>query len=376
VSEGPATRLVELARRLRADGVRVGAAEVVAGLRALAAIDASRRDDARLALQTVFCSRCDDLQRFDAAFEAVFGMAGADVLRDPPSSGGNGDDDDEPGEGPQTTLDAEGGRRDPDAAPIVGAVWSDVAVDRAKNFAEYTDEERAAVRRALERLARRTPRRRSRRTRPTRRRRGNVLDLRGTVRASLPLGGEPVRRQWRGPTERPRPLVFACDVSGSMEPYARMLLQYVQACVTARRRVEVFAFGTRLTRITHELAVRDPDDALARAAEAVTDWSGGTRIGASIGQLNREHAGRLGRGAVVVVLSDGWDRGDPDLLGAEMARLRQTAHRVVWVNPLAAQPDYQPLARGMRAAIPHTERLLPGESLRSLEELVGVLEEL
>jgi hypothetical protein len=168
--------------------------------------------------------------------------------------------------------------------------------------------------------------------------------------------------------------VLVCDVSGSMAPYARMLLQYLHACVAARRRVEAFAFGTRLTRITHELTGRDHDRALDRATAAVTDFSGGTRIGAALAQLNRDHGRRLGRGAVVVILSDGWDRGDPEQLDAEMARLRRAAHRLVWLNPLAAHPDYEPLTRGMRAAVPHTDELLAGNSLASLEQLAAILE--
>jgi uncharacterized protein with von Willebrand factor type A (vWA) domain len=159
-----------------------------------------------------------------------------------------------------------------------------------------------------------------------------------------------------------------------MAPYARMLLQYVQASVAARSRVEAFAFGTRLTRVTRELAGRDPDRALARATAATDDWSGGTRIGAALATLNREHGRRIGRGAVVVVLSDGWDRGDPDELAAEMARLRRCAHRVIWLNPLAADPRYEPLTRGMQAAMPHIDRLLPGNSLASLEQLAELME--
>jgi hypothetical protein len=161
-----------------------------------------------------------------------------------------------------------------------------------------------------------------------------------------------------------------------MAPYARMLLQYMHACVAARRRVEAFAFGTRLTRITQELAGRDHDHALDRAAAVVTDFSGGTRIGGAIAELNRVHGRRLGRGSVVVVLSDGWDRGDPALLEVEMARLRRAAYRLVWLNPLAAHPDYEPLARGMQAAVPHTDRLLAGNSLASLEQLAELLEEM
>ena len=161
-----------------------------------------------------------------------------------------------------------------------------------------------------------------------------------------------------------------------MTPYARMLLQYIHACLVARRRVEAFAFGTRLTRITHELSGRDHDRALDRTAAAVTDFAGGTRIGEALAELNRVHGRRLGRGAAVVILSDGWDRGDPEVLAAEMARLRRTAHRLVWLNPLAAHPDYAPLTRGMRAAIPYADRLLAGNSLASLQELAQTLEDM
>ena len=170
--------------------------------------------------------------------------------------------------------------------------------------------------------------------------------------------------------------MLVCDVSGSMAPYARMLLQYLQAAVAARARVEAFVFGTRLTRVTRELAGRDPDRALrARRRRASQDWSGGTRIGEALAELNRVHGRRIGRGALVVVLSDGWDRGDPELLAQEMARLRRCAHRVVWLNPLAADPRYAPLTRGMQAAMPYVDHLLPGNSIASLEALAELMEE-
>jgi uncharacterized protein with von Willebrand factor type A (vWA) domain len=258
---------------------------------------------------------------------------------------------------------------------ILPAAWSEVELLHTKDFAEYSDLEMALARELIARLARRGPVRRSRRTRASRRR-GHAPDLRRLLRASMRTGGEPVERHWRTTTNRPRPVVLVCDVSGSMTPYARMLLQYLHACVAARRRVEAFAFGTRLTRITHELGGRDHDRALERAAEAVVDFAGGTRIGAALAELNRVHGRRLGRGAVVVILSDGWDRGDPEQLGAEMERLRRSAHRLVWLNPLAAHPGYEPLTRGMRAAVPHTDELLAGNTLMSLEQLAEVLEEI
>ncbi len=168
--------------------------------------------------------------------------------------------------------------------------------------------------------------------------------------------------------------MLVCDVSGSMEPYARMLLQYMQACVAARRRVEAFVFGTRLTRVTAELAGRDPDRALDRAAGAAQDWSGGTRIGEALATLNREHGRRLGRGAIVVLLSDGWDRGEPEELAAEMARLQRCAHSLIWLNPLKAHPGYEPLTRGMQAALPHVDHFLSGNSISSLADLAKLMQ--
>ncbi|MCW3064398.1 MAG: hypothetical protein JWN32_1570, partial [Solirubrobacterales bacterium] len=258
---------------------------------------------------------------------------------------------------------------------VVPAAASEIELLRAMDFADYTDAERARARAIIARLGVRGPLRRSRRTRPVRRRRGDHPDLRGTLRASMRHGGEPIDRRWRAATTRPRPLVLILDVSGSMEPYARALMQYAHACVAARRRVEVFAFGTRLTRITRELARRDPDAALARAAGAVDDWQGGTRIGSSLATLNREHGRRISRSAVAVVLSDGWDRGEPDELATEIARLGRCVHRLVWLNPLKAHPDYEPLTRGMVAAMPHLDLFLAGNSIAALEELASILEE-
>jgi uncharacterized protein len=371
-AEGLAARVGELAGAMRAQGSRVGVGEVLAAVRCLDVVDPASRQDARLALRSVLCSTRVDLERFDVAFYAVFGDGrppdedhslaelGAIEREALPSMGVP-----DPTGRPATEVD-------PTPVP---AAWSEVELLREKDFAHYTLAEAQAARELIARLARRHPRRLSRRTHPSRRR-GHSPDLRATVRESLRTGGEPLHRRWRTPTTRPRQLVLVCDVSGSMAPYARMLLQYMHACVAARRRVEAFAFGTRLTRITYELNGRDHDRALDRAAAAVTDFSGGTRIGAALAELNRVHGRRLGRGAAVVILSDGWDRGDPELLESEMARLRRAAHRLVWLNPLAAHPDYEPLTRGMRAAVPHTDELLAGNSLASLEQLAEILEEM
>ncbi|PTL60373.1 vWA domain-containing protein [Paraconexibacter algicola] len=366
---GPDGRVVALAGALRARGVRVGSGEVVTAVRALGVVDAGSRDDVRLALRAVLCGRPGDLPAFDAAFAEVFGAAVPDARIAPVDLGGG------------STLalprvavpDAPPAPRTAGLEPVVvPAAFSDVELLHDKDFADYTDAERAAARTVLRELARRGPTRLGRRTRPSHGR--GRPDPAATLRAALRTGGEPLRLPRRRRTPAPRALVLVLDVSGSMAPYARMLLQYAQAAAAARSRVEVFAFGTRLTRLTLELrSSRDPDRALERAAEAVDDWAGGTRIGASLGTLNREHGRRLGRGAVVVLLSDGWDRGEPELLAAEMARLRRSAHRVVWLNPLKATPGYAPLAAGMAAALPHADHFIPGHSLGSVAELAALL---
>ena len=176
------------------------------------------------------------------------------------------------------------------------------------------------------------------------------------------------------PGERPRRLVLLLDVSGSMEPYARALLRFVHAAVVGRQRVEAFALGTRLTRVTRELSSRDPDIALREAARGVHDWSGGTRLGDGLRAFNDQWGVRgMARGAVVVVLSDGWDRGDPEVLAEQMQRLRRVAHRVVWVNPLKVTPGYAPLARGMAAALPYVDEFVEGHSLAAMEHLAKVI---
>jgi uncharacterized protein with von Willebrand factor type A (vWA) domain len=350
-----------LAARMRAGGARVGVGEVLSAQRALAAVPP---DAAREALRATLCASRRDLMTFEMAWAEL--TAGGDLdeaLIDLMQTAG--------ALLPRVAV--------PTAAPVLGeglqsadsevvaAAWSSEELLLHKDFAAYTEAERMLARALVARLAIRGPRRRSRRTHVARR--GPVHDMRGTLRASLRHGGEPIERRWRAPVSRPRPMLLVVDVSGSMAPYARMLLQYVQAAVAARRRVEAFAFGTRLTRITQELQGRDPDRALARATSAAVDIGGGTRMGEALAQLNREHGRRVGRGAVVVLLSDGWDRGDPELL-------HRTAHRLVWLNPLAADPRYEPLTRGMQAALPHTDHLLPGNSIASLRALAELMEEL
>jgi uncharacterized protein len=360
---------------MRAAGARVGVDELLGAHRALRTVDPADREAAYFALRAALCSRREDLVAFDAAFAECFASpAGQDP---PPHLPEPVMEIPSPAlprlavpraEAPELEVEPE----------VVPAAWSDVELLREKDFADYTDAERLVARRIIRRIATAGPLRPSRRTRPARRSgappHAARPDLRRTIRASLRTGGDPIERHWREPAERPRPLVLVCDVSGSMEPYARMLLQYMQACVAARRRVEAFVFGTRLTRVTGELAGRDPDRALDRAAGAAEDWSGGTRIGGALATLNREHGRRLGRGAIVVLLSDGWDRGDPGELAEEMARLHRCAQRLIWLNPLKASPAYEPLTRGMQAALPHVDHFLAGNSIASLEELAGLMQ--
>jgi uncharacterized protein with von Willebrand factor type A (vWA) domain len=260
---------------------------------------------------------------------------------------------------------------DDDGVPTLTVRWSPVEVLRDRDFAAYTPEEFDEARRLMADLRLAGALRASRRHRPARRGR---TDVRRTVRRALRAGGEPVQRSFVGPSTRPRRVVLLCDVSGSMEPYARALVRFLHTAVVGRGRVEAFALGTRLTRITRELSSRDPDEALAAAARRVHDWSGGTRLGEGLREFNDRWGVRgMARGAVVVILSDGWDRGEPDVLAEQMARLARVAYRVVWVNPLKATPEYAPLARGMAAALPYVDEFVEGHSVAALENLVEVI---
>jgi uncharacterized protein with von Willebrand factor type A (vWA) domain len=241
-----------------------------------------------------------------------------------------------------------------------------------KDFATYTDDELRAAQLLMARLRFIGPPRRSFRYHSSRR--GQRPDLHATLRASLRAGGEPIRRQWREPGERLRKLVLLLDISGSMEPYARAMLRFVHAAVSGRQRVEAFAIGTRLTRMTKELNSRDPDMALAQASRRVKDWSGGTRLGECLRVFNDDWGVRgMARGAIVVILSDGWDRGGPEVLAEQMQRLQRTSYQTVWVNPLKVTPGYAPLARGMAAALPYVDAFVEGHSLAAMEELSQVI---
>lgn len=258
--------------------------------------------------------------------------------------------------------------------PSITLRFSGVETLGEKDFADYTDDEMRQAQRFMESLRMAGAPRRSLRRTPSRSPKGRP-DLRRTVRASLASGGEPVRRRSTRAGTRPRRIVFLLDVSGSMEPYARALVRFVHAGVAGRQRVEAFTLGTRLTRVTRELSSKDPDRALHLASRQVRDWSGGTRLGETLRAFNEEWGVRgMARSAIVVVLSDGWDRGDPTVLAEQMQRLSRVAHRIVWVNPLKVTPGYAPLARGMAAALPYVDDFVEGHSLEALETLTRVID--
>ncbi|HEY2937429.1 MAG TPA: VWA domain-containing protein [Gaiellaceae bacterium] len=356
--------VVTFGRVLREAGLEVGPGRIADALRGLDAVDLTRQDDVYWTLRTTIVSRRDELDAFDAAFHAWFlGIGREPQLRKvpPPPRRGDRRRGAEPGPGPEL----EGNEIE------LGSYSGEEAL-REKDFGSMTREEFERTRKLIAAIATQRPRRRSRRLR--RDSRGHALDVRGLVRASLATGGDPVERVFRSRVERLRKLVLVLDVSGSMESYARALLLYLHAARGSGKGVETFAFGTRLTRLTPDLASRDPEAAFAQAAKRVTDWSGGTRIGESLKAYNDEWGRRaLTRGAVVVILSDGCERGDNALVGREMARLARQAYAVVWVNPLKGHDEYEPLAGGMRAALPHVDRFLPGHNVASLESLSEVL---
>ncbi|HSO95665.1 MAG TPA: VWA domain-containing protein [Acidimicrobiia bacterium] len=362
--------VVAFARVLRRAGLDVPVGATVTLGEAFAAVGLEQRDALYWAGRAVVLRRREDGPVYDAAFRAFWDAEPPTAVPAPDSTETItiGLDDDA---GPDTDAPDEPDDGGDDVQLRVR--WSPAELLRHRDFAACSPAELDEARRLIADLRIVGARRRSRRHRATHRDRGRP-DLRRTVRRALGAGGEPARRAFRAPTDRPRRLVLLCDVSGSMEPYARAFLRFLHTAVVAGTRVEAFAVGTRVTRLTRELSSRDPDEALRAAAARVTDWSGGTRLGDGLRTFNDRWGIRgVARGAVVVVLSDGWDRGDPDLLGEQMARLHRVAHRVVWVNPLKATADYAPLARGMAAALPHVDEFVTGHSIAALEDLVGVL---
>ncbi len=331
------------------------------------------RDAVYWAGRATLVHRPEDIETYDRVFAAFW--VGTDTVPvrsttvDEVAIAFDDDEDDDEPEG--TDGDDE---READAdTPLLEVRWSDVELLRNKDFALCTVAELDEARRLMAGLRLAGSPRRSRRWQRTRKHTAR-LDLRRTVRHALRAQGEAVRRAHVTHGERPRRLVLLADVSGSMEAYSRALLRFVHAAVVGRTKVEAFAIGTRLTRLTRELQTHDPDAALDRAGHAVADWSGGTRLGEAMREFNDTWGVRgLARGAIVVILSDGWDRGEPATLAEQMQRLHRVAHKVVWVNPLKASEGYAPLAQGMAAALPFVDDFVEGHSLASLEQLAEVI---
>jgi uncharacterized protein with von Willebrand factor type A (vWA) domain len=378
ISEPGLQRLVGFGRLLRRRGLPVGTGRILTFCRAVAALDRIDRTGVYWAGRVAMVARKEDLAAYDAAFQEWFPNRSGDVM-----AMITGQDQRMAGPPPELEVLLDQGVPEESWEPAEGADEGEVPVGvlasgaevlRGKAFDELSETERLQADHVIRALAVHLPTRRSRRYRPSPY--GRRFDQRRTLRASLRTQGEPFRRAWRERRERVRPLVLILDVSGSMSAYSRALMQFGFAAMRAGRRVEVFCFGTRLTRVTRALARSEPDEALRQVAAEVVDWNGGTRIGASLKELLDRWSQHVAmRGAVVVLCSDGLERGEPALLAAQVARLSRLAHRLIWVNPLKGSPRYEPLARGMAAALPHVDVFLAGHNLESLESLCGVLED-
>ncbi len=351
---------------LRGAGLEVPVGATLDFARALDCVGFETPSGVYWAGRATLVSRPDDIATYNRAFDAFWsGAASAERGDDPAPPLTAAFDVELP---PDSGDDSDAAR----LQPSLTVRWSPVEVLRERDFASYTAAEFAQARRLMADLRLTGSRRPSRRRKVTRTH--GTPDLRRTVRRSLRAGGEVAPPVFNKTGTRPRPLVLLLDVSGSMEPYARAFVRFVHAAVVSRTRVEAFALGTRLTRVTRELSSRDPDAAVHAAASRVVDWAGGTRLGEGLRAFNDEWGIRgMARGAIVVILSDGWDRGEPDALAEQMERLSRVAYKVVWVNPLKASPGYAPLAQGMAAALPHVDVFVEGHSLAALEEVAAVI---
>jgi uncharacterized protein len=360
--------LADFAAALRAAGLPVGSGDVLAYATAMSTLDPTDLVDLYWAGRTTLVTRRDSIAAYDQVFRQFF-LNASDPVREFLTLRAQVSTETQAVLEVPATDPPEAGEGDPEEATL-GLMASDAEALRHKSFAACTPEELAMLRRIMTRIRLAPPRRRTRRTQTAPA--GQSPDLRRMVRESLRLHGDPAGLSWRRRKVRRRPLILILDVSGSMADYSRSLLQFAYSAQrAASARVEVFCFGTRLTRITRALDRRRPDDALRRATAAVVDWEGGTRIGASLDTFVRDWGRRgLCRGGIVVICSDGLDRGDPDLLATAMERLARLSHRIVWLNPHAGGPGG---ALGMTVAAPHTDLILPGHDLSSLEELATLL---
>jgi uncharacterized protein with von Willebrand factor type A (vWA) domain len=371
--------LLRFGRLLHALGLDVPAGRMIEVAGALDHIDIGRRRDFHLALRTLLVHSPHDLAMFDEAFRLFW--------RPPPGEAGPPDARPMGRQRRTGRPDVEAPAVEPGGAGTSGAIdtpdtptqvspesYSAREVSRAADFAQLSEEEIQQARRTIAQLRWNPGLRRTRRWAPGR---GRIPDMRRIVRRNIRYGGEPVTLPTRERVHRPRPLVVLCDVSGSMERYARMLLYFLHGLGTGLRQTEVFLFATRLTRVTTPLLRRRAEQAVPSISRGLPDWGGGTRIGEALREFNVRWGRRvLGRGPVVLLISDGWDRGEPDVLRREMARLQRSCHRLIWLNPLLGSPEYQPLTRGMQAALPFVDDFLPVHNLTSLESLARHLNEL
>lgn len=355
---------VAFSRVLRGAGIATPIGNVITFTESITRLGIDRRDDVYWAGRATLIRRPEDIGLFDRAFEVFWNQRRSldDVVEETLHLTINIDADD------GSMDDGQAQARDDEDDGSITLRFSSIETLRSKDFAAYSPEELHLAQVLMSRLRLvGTPRASFRMVPGSRRGRP---DLRRTVRSSLRTAGEPITRHHLENDRRLRRLVLLLDISGSMEPYARALLRFVQAAVAGRQKVEAFAIGTRLTRVTRELGARDPDKALRLASHRVQDWSGGTRLGDCLREFNDQWGVRgMARGAIVVVLSDGWDRGDPDVLAEQMRRLQRVSHRTIWVNPLKVTPGYAPLARGMAAAMPFIDRFVEGHSLDAMEQL-------
>ena len=367
--ESTPTRIgVAFCQILRGLGLKVPVSRVTFFLEALGKVGLKDRDAVYWAGRSTLVADPEEIGDFDRAFEVFWEQrrsSNIEVKLPPVSVSVSTDESEDSEEPPEDHTTSSG--------PTIQLRYSALETLREKDFAECSDQEVNELKKLIAGLRFASTTRPSRRRLPSKHRTRNP-DMRRTLRSALAMGGEPVNRKYLRKDRRPRRLVLLIDVSGSMEPYARALIRFAHASVVGRTRVEAFAIGTRLTRITRELSSRDPDAALRAAATAVTDWSGGTRLGATLKEFNELWGLRgMARGAVVVLLSDGWDRGVPEVLAEQMERLHRVSYRQVWVNPLKHTPGYAPLARGMAAALPHTDAFIEGHSFESLERLTEAI---
>jgi uncharacterized protein with von Willebrand factor type A (vWA) domain len=387
-----ARRWIDFGRLLRRNGVDTTGAQMRDLLRVLPMLDLHDRESIYFASRSLLCSRREDLPRFDLVFRQFWGRTRQIII---PSDTGSLQEVQTPEPRVQSqnptprnpdrneilvdrnslvdSADAGEGDSDEQERGIERVLLYSAQERLTKlDFARFTDEELAAARGMVATWKWDPGVRRTRRLAPARR--GHRLDYPRTLRRAMRTSGVPYDLLTLGPRRKPRPLVFLCDISGSMTPYTRMLLHFLHTLRRGVARAEVFVFGTRLTRITRQLRARDVDLALADVSRQVADWSGGTRIGEALRAFNTTWARRvLGQGAVVCIVSDGWDRGDPALLAAEIAHLQRSSFRLIWLNPLLGISGYQPLTRGMVAALPFIDDFLSANNLTGLQALANLL---